>query len=311
MARRQPRRESEGRGGLVVLLVAWFLVLGLSAAAVGYFFLYPRGSGLRNSKPLVLAIPQPEEPSETAVQPADAPAEPQEAPAVALVGPPRIAVVVAGLGLAVEPTESAIERLPAEITLSFSPYATELDKWLLWARGKGHEVMLDLPMEPANFPVDDPGPQALLTELPAEENLKRLYGILDRGRDYVGVTAYMGSRFLDSAEALRPILSELKTRGILFLDNGPSEDSLAAQVAEQIALPHAVADRALDDQEPSREAINARVVQIERQALTNGRAVVLGHPYPATIARLSEWAAGLEARGFSLVPITALAVPAQ
>ncbi len=70
-------------------------------------------------------------------------------------------------------------------------------------------------------------------------------------------------------------------------------------------------DRALDDRAPNREAIGARLVQIERLALTNGTAVALGRPYPATLEQLAEWAVGLEARGFTLVPITALAGPAQ
>ena len=324
MARDQPSKESKGRGGLVALLLAWLLVLGLSAAAAGYFYLYPESPGPRSSEPLALAIPPPDEsgapePEIAAAEPetleqdvaAATPAESQATPAAVADGPPRIAVVVTGLGLSAEPTETAIERLPGQIALSFSPYAPGLDTWFQRARDKGHEVMLDLPMEPVNFPVDDPGPRALLIRLPAEQNLVRLKWILERGRDYVGVTAHMGSRFLDSTEALYPILAELKARGILFLDNGASADSVAARLAAELILPHAVTARALDDSAPNREAISARLVQIERLALTNGTAVALGRPYPATLERLAEWTASLDARGFVLVPITALAGTAQ
>ena len=324
MARDQPSKESKGRGGLVALVLAWLVVLCLSAAAAGYFYLHPEGPGQRSGKPLILAVPAPDEsdapePEVPAAEPetpeqdatAEAPVEPQAAPVVVAEGPPRIAVVVTGLGLSAEPTETAIARLPGEITLSFSPYAPGLDTWFQRAHDKGHEVMLDLPMEPVNFPVDDPGPQALLIRLPAEQNLARLNWVLERGRNYVGVTAHMGSRFLDSTEALYPILAELKAHGILFLDNGASEDSVAARLAAELILPHAVTDRALDDSAPNREAISARLVHIERMALTNGTAVALGRPYPATLDRLAEWAASLKARGFALVPITALAGTAQ
>ena len=83
---------------------------------------------------------------------------------------PRIAVVLTGLGLSAEATDTAIRELPAPITLSFTPYADRLDHWMGLARVNGHEVLLDLPMEPTNFPYDDPGPQTLLTQLDAAKS---------------------------------------------------------------------------------------------------------------------------------------------
>ena len=111
----------------------------------------------------------------------------------------------------------------------------------------GHEVMIDLPMEPASFPLDDPGPQALLTGMEPEDNLRRLRWFLDKGRDYSGVAMHMGSRFVESRDELRPILAELRLRGILFLDNGSSEASVAGQLARELSLPFAANDRTIDD----------------------------------------------------------------
>ena len=91
---------------------------------------------------------------------------------------PLVAVVVGGLGLLAESTESAINDLPGGVTLSFLPYGRNVDHWVQLARKAGHEVLLDLPMEPMNYPVDDPGPKALLTALPAEDNAERLHWTL-------------------------------------------------------------------------------------------------------------------------------------
>ena len=93
---------------------------------------------------------------------------------------PRIAVVLSGLGLSDSATEAAINKLPAAVTLSFSPYARDLERWIALARARGHEVMLDLPMEPASFPAEDPGPQGLLTHLTVEDNLE--FSVVRRSR---------------------------------------------------------------------------------------------------------------------------------
>ena len=220
---------------------------------------------------------------------------------------PRIAVVLTGLGLSDGATEAAIERLPAAVTLSFSPYARDLERWIALARARGHEVMLDLPMEPTTFPNDDPGPQALLTSLSPQANLDRLDWVLGRGSAYVGIAGSMGSRFTASRDAIEPILREVKERGLLFLDRRTTEESLVAALAEEIGLPHAVNNRSVDERQASRVAIDARLAQIERIALTDGAAVAMAQPYPVTLERLAEWTAELTARGFAVAPISAVA----
>ncbi len=220
---------------------------------------------------------------------------------------PRVAVVLTGLGLASTMTEAAIKQLPPGITLSFTPYSRKLNQWIALARVNGHEVMLDLPMEPTSYPDDDPGPQALLTALSARQNLDRLRWTLDRATGYVGVATTMGSRFTASERHMSPILEELKARGLLFLDNRASEDSVADSLAAEIGVPRTVNDRSLDRVQASRIAIDARLLQLENVARAQGFAVAMGRPYPVTIERLREWAQGLQARGLALAPISALA----
>ncbi len=220
---------------------------------------------------------------------------------------PRIAVVLSGLGLSDGATEAAINQLPAAVTLSFSPYARNLERWIALARARGHEVMLDLPMEPASFPNEDPGPQGLLTSLSPEANLDRLDWVLSRGSAYVGLAGSMGSRFTASREALEPVLREVGERGLIFLDRRTTEDSLVASLSEEIGLPHAVNSRSVDERQASRVAIDARLAQIERIALTEGFAVAMAQPYPVTLERLAEWTTELTSRGFALAPISALA----
>ena len=222
-------------------------------------------------------------------------------------GGPRIAVVLTGLGLSAAATEAAIKQLPPAVTLSFSPYARRLGQWIALARVNGHEVMIDLPMEPITFPEDDPGPHALLTFLDSKQNLRRLDWVLNRGESFVGVAAVMGSRFAASEEDMAPIMAALRERGLMFLDNRASDRSVAGEIANRLGLPHAMNDRTLDAAQASRIAINSRLTEIERLAEEKGHSIAMAQPYPVTLERLRDWAAEIQSRGYALVPITALA----
>lgn len=224
----------------------------------------------------------------------------------AAVGLPRIAVVIAGLGLSAASSEAAIRQLPSNVTLSFTPYSRRLDHWISLARANRHEVLLDLPMEPTSFPNDDPGPKALLTGLSEEENLDRLDWVLGRGTRVVGVAASMGSRFTASDAHMLPVVQTLVERGLLYLDNRSTNRSVAELLSRHYGMPYVAASRVLDSDQASRIAINARLAEVERLAIEQGFATAIGQPYPVTIERVRDWSAGLAGRGIALVPISAL-----
>ena len=217
---------------------------------------------------------------------------------------PRIAVVVTNLGLAETVARSAIEQLPPNVTLAFLPYAENVDDWVKRARAAGHEVLLNLPMEAAGQ--DDPGPKALMTALDAEQNLERLDWVLGRASGYVGVMPTMGSRFLTSEEHMRPVLADLRDRGLMFVDSGTTPRSVAVALAGDLRLSRAANDRFIDG-EPTRNAIDRRLKEVEQIARETGAAVAVGRPYPSTIDRLAEWTQSLETRGYALAPISAVA----
>jgi polysaccharide deacetylase 2 family uncharacterized protein YibQ len=218
---------------------------------------------------------------------------------------PRIAVVILDLGLSSAATEAAVQGLPATVTLAFSPYAENLNNWINQARAAGHEALLGLPMEPANFPARDPGPRTLLTSLSPRENLDRLDWVLGRVSGYVGVTNNMGSRFTASAEALRPVLTTLRDRGLVFVDARTTPRSVAASLATTLGLPRAINDR-LIDQQAARIPIDAMLADVEKVAMETGNAVAMGQPYPVTLERLAAWLPTLESKGIALAPITAM-----
>ena len=219
---------------------------------------------------------------------------------------PRIAVVVSDLGLSGAATEAAIQQLPGSVTLAFSPYAQGLEQWTRLARTAGHEVFLNLPMEPVDYPDQDPGPYALLTSIDPKQNLFRMDWLLSRATGYAGVTHHMGSRFTTSSQDLRPLLEVLKARGLMFLDSRSSDQSVAARIASAMKVPVAYNNRFIDAV-ASRDAIDKNLADVEKIARRTGYAVAIGSAYPVTIERLSLWLPKAQEQGFAIAPVTAIA----
>ncbi len=218
----------------------------------------------------------------------------------------RVAVIVGGLGLSPVATEAAIRRLPGAVTLAFHPDAADIGKWAEMARRAGHEVLLSIPMEPADFPFDDPGPRALLTNLDTRENLDRLERTLGRLTGFVGVMSVMGSKFAQHEDGLRPVLETLNRRGVMYVEAAGAVESMAPRIATEIGLPRVIVDVVLDD-EPSQAAIENQLARLEAVARERAVAVALARPYPVVIEGLSKWVATLKEKNLVLAPASAIA----
>jgi polysaccharide deacetylase 2 family uncharacterized protein YibQ len=217
----------------------------------------------------------------------------------------RIAIVVSGLGLSAKATTAALTALPSGVSLAFVPYSGDVQHWVSQARQSGHEALLEVPMEPFDFPDSDPGPHTLRSGVDRDANGERLDWALSRFTGYAGVTNLLGQRFLADADALSPTMTQLSRRGLYFYDNGAVAQSAAADVAGRLATPFAKATETLDGIQTALE-IDKHLSDLEAQARDHGSAVGSGFLYPITVERIAAWAKGLEKRGFVLVPVSAI-----
>jgi len=215
-------------------------------------------------------------------------------------GRPKVALVIGGLGLNTRTTQAAIETLPPQVTLSFVVYAEGLQGWIDMARAKGHEVLLETPMEPVDYPDNDPGPYALMSEAPGGETAKKLEWILSRASGYFGLTNYLGSRFLADDKAYESFMGAMRGRGLGFIDDGLAGRKLGG------GAPRASAERVIDD-ELTGQDIDQQLARLEASALQRGQALGAGFAYPVTLDKVVRWAQGLEQRGYQLAPASALA----
>ncbi len=218
---------------------------------------------------------------------------------------PRIAIVVNDLGLARVATDTALQSLPANVTLAFDVQGAVVGSWMGRARQDGHETLLALPMEPFDYPRSDPGPNTLLTNLPNVDNLQRLNWSLRQGSGYVGVTSLTGSRFTTDPNKFAPVLDVLKQRGLLVLDARAAPHSVVKDLARRAQVPTATATLFIDPT-PTPEAIDAALSQLELAAQQTGRAIGIASSLPMTVDRLELWIKQLPSRGIALAPLSAM-----
>jgi len=214
------------------------------------------------------------------------------------------------LAQAPNPPRNPFAKLPGPVTLGFAPYGADLDRTAARARESGHELLLQVPMEPFDYPDNDPGPQTLLTSLDVAQNVDRLHWLMSRFQGYVGIANFMGARFTSSEQALAPVLKEAAKRGLIYVDDGTSARSVASQVAGANNLAFAKADVVLDTL-PTAADVDRALNRLEAIARDRGVAVGSANALPVSIERIAKWAKAAESRGVLLVPITAVIARAK
>jgi polysaccharide deacetylase 2 family uncharacterized protein YibQ len=208
------------------------------------------------------------------------------------------------MGLNARLTEKAIRELPGDITFGFAPYGDNLQAQVNKARARGHEIMLQVPMEPIGYPGNNPGPRTLLSDASAADNLAALHWHMSRFAGYTGITNYMGAKFLVSEPAIMPLMKEIKKRGLVYLEDATVNLTLSPKIVQQVNLPMKRATMVIDA-DPTPDAIAEALDRLEQEAMRNGSAIGAGSGLEVTIDTVAEWARSLQDKGILLVPVSA------
>ncbi|MDR3419949.1 MAG: divergent polysaccharide deacetylase family protein [Xanthobacteraceae bacterium] len=235
-------------------------------------------------------------------RPADVYARPVETGPALKANAPGIVLVIGGLGLNRTITEEAIASLPGGVTFAFAPYGRDLAVSVAQARAAGHEVILQMPMEPLDYPQTDPGPHTLLTRATSAENTDNLHWLMSRFSGYVGIANFLGGKFTADAASLAPVLEEIGERGLIYLDDGTSPQSLAVTLAAQNDVPAVKADLVLD---ATPDGIDAELVKLEAIARDKGLAIGVASALPESLEKIGRFARAAQSRGLALIPLSA------
>jgi len=216
---------------------------------------------------------------------------------------PKVIIIFDDMGIDRNAFEDTL-ALPGTLTLSFLPYANDVDELAAAALKGGRTVMLHLPMEPEGDA--DPGPNALATGMTGAAFVEALKWNLERFDGYVAVNNHMGSRLTADAAAMKTVLAYLKHKDLFFLDSVTTGDTAVRSAAARVGAEVYSRDVFLDAETGDKAAIRKQLRLVERIARETGYAVAICHPRKETLEVIGPWLASATERGFVLEPVTAL-----
>ncbi len=282
--------RGKGRKASTLVLLGWaalMLALGLGAGLI----LGQQGCGRRETpaKPAPRSEPKKSEkkPAEPKAKPTSEAAKP---PSREPIHPlPRLALVIDDLGYIQPELVTRLCSLPVAFSVAVLPYQEHTRESAEIAHRLGKEVMLHLPMEPIGYPGPgrDPGPNAILFNLPEPEVRRRVRLALDDIPHRVGVNNHMGSRITPDRTRMAWVLQEIKARKHFFVDSRTEKDSVAYDVAEQLGIP-AVQRRVFLDDDKAFPEMEKQWERALKLAEKEGFVLIIGHIYPETVEALEK-----------------------
>jgi polysaccharide deacetylase 2 family uncharacterized protein YibQ len=212
----------------------------------------------------------------------------------------KVSIVIDDFGTAVGIAKQFASLL-FPVTLSVLPHQAHSREIAELAHLVGREVILHLPMEPLNSS-ESPGPGALLLSMSDDQMRRNIKAALDTSPYFDGVNNHMGSRMTRDAKIMKTVLSELKGRGLFFIDSMTTNESKGWKVAQELRIPTIKRDIFLDD-DPSAEAIRSQIARLVKIAKIRGMALAIGHPRKTTLRSLQEAAAHFGEKGIEIVAV--------
>jgi len=216
-------------------------------------------------------------------------------------GKKQVAIIIGGLGIDRNLTRRVIKDLPPEVTLSFAAHTNGLQTWIHQARERGHEVIIELPMEGHNFNPAEPGAgRALKTDASAAVNVRNLDWLMSRAQGYFAVTNYNGGKIVENQQAILPILQHLSNSGVGFIYDGSDQASGLSGLASSANLTYQKAYTIIDTNSEF-SLIQSELTNLE-VASSSSPQIGVGFALPETVLAVDSWVKGLDAKGMELAP---------
>lgn len=233
------------------------------------------------------------------------PVEPEFAVGTAAAHVPEVAVIIDDLGYS-RSAYSRLSKLPVSVTWSIFPSMPATRFYATTAQQEGRCAMVHLPLQ--NKAYKPPQVQRfLLISMSGPEVNELLREHLDTIPEAAGVNNHSGDLATENARLMTRVLTEIKKRGLFFVDSLTSPRSVCRTVANQLGVPFAARDVFLDD--PHEGHARPRAIYIADQlqkavsvARRKGWCIAIGHPHHTTLDVLAREMPRLESEGVRFVP---------
>lgn len=197
----------------------------------------------------------------------------------------KVTVVISNMGVNQINADLILDRMPDNVSLSFSPYAASLEKLIEKARGNGFETYLDIVLPSRNYLLEDSGQYALNFSEEPEYNIAILENMLSKKIAVGGFVLRDGIDDEAYNKHFVAIMTMLEKRGLLLLDATHKENVSVTNVS---GLDRVRADIIIDN-EFDKKIIEQQLQRAEQIAYRNGSVVIMVDPKPVAILAVADW----------------------
>jgi len=214
-----------------------------------------------------------------------------------------IAIIIDDMGY--NRNNQAFLKLPKSITFAILPYTPFSQTLANSAQQQNREIILHIPMQ-AHSHNHLLGKGALMEEMTKQDHQHSLHEALLELPNAIGVNNHMGSQLTEDKQAMQWTMELLSKQGLFFVDSFTSADSVAETSAVNAGLPGLRRNIFLDNirtQQAMNKQFNKAIKHSHQSA--NPHTIIIAHPYPETLAYLSQRLAA-ENPDFQLVKLSQL-----
>jgi len=204
----------------------------------------------------------------------------------------------------------ARQLLDLDIPVSFSvlpslKYTQEIAETVF---NEGQALLLHIPMEAINHEKM----HSNLTWIRVGMKEQTITDILDSLFHEIkyarGANNHTGSRLTAHKKEMDIVLTYMKKKGYFFVDSRTTTKTVAYNLAQAKQIPSAKRDVFFDN-EDSIKAITHEFERFVKLALTNGKAIGIGHPKQNTLTVLKKFIPLFKEKMIMIVPVTDLLTP--
>lgn len=212
---------------------------------------------------------------------------------------PTISIIIDDLGYNRRGMEESLS-LPVEVALAILPHTPFSKKTALAATEQTRNIILHVPME--NERELKLGPGGLYKSMGEKELKETLKAGIESVPGIQGVNNHMGSLLTQDAQRMEWVMEVIQPMELFFIDSLTSPNSVALANALKFNLTTTRRDVFLDNIQDEK-AIDRQFKRLLAIAKKRGKALAIGHPYPATMSYLSKRLAKLDDEGVRLISI--------
>lgn len=214
---------------------------------------------------------------------------------------PVVTFIVDGYGLSNKLSQTMLDILPAEVSLSLNPNVSMPNEWVKKAHEKGHEVWLHLPIQSNNN--IDGGKNTIFHHAALPEKVESLYKTMSTTQGYTGISAFTDEQIQTTeSEHYTQLMNKIYERGLGYIELNPNATKLLEGSAINLGAPYIKADTHVLTMKGDKHSFD----EIEKLAKKNGHITVVVPPYPKTIKYLAVWIEKVGQTEYAIAPVSAI-----